>query len=160
MKSLRKHSRLVAVAICCLAVGAGAGAIANAGAASRTNVPVRLHQGRNLRALRAGGLRARALRLVATRAVQGDLVVWTKQGFVTVTFNRGTVSSVSGQQLTINEGTAKATYKQAALTIPANAVVRDNRQKSTLSQLQQGQRVIVVQTPNRTFVVAHTPKAG
>jgi hypothetical protein len=133
-------------------------AIATAGAASRTNARVSLHQHRDGRGL--GRLRTDALRLVARRAVHGDLVVWTKQGFVTITFDRGAVSSVSGQQLTINEGTAKATYKQVSLTIPTNALVRDNRQKATLSQLQQGQRVIVVQTPNRTFVIAHTPKAG
>lgn len=149
---------MLLVAVACLAIGAGASAITTAGAASHTNTRVSLHQLRAGHGLR--GVRAEALRLVARRSVHGDLVVWTKQGFVTITFDRGAVSSVSGQQLTINEGTAKATYKQVTLTIPTGALVRDNRQKATLSQLQQGQRVIVVQTPNRTFVIAHTPKAG
>jgi hypothetical protein len=158
MKSLRKHSRLLLVAVACLAVGAGASAITSAGAASRTNARLTPHQLRDGRGL--ARLRAEGLRLVARRAVHGDLVVATKNGFVTVTFDRGSVSSVSGQQLTINEGTAKATYKQVNLTIPTTARVRDNGQKVMLSQLKQGQRVIVVQTPTRTFVIAHTPQAG
>jgi hypothetical protein len=158
MRSLRNHSRLLAVAVACLAVGAGVSAIASAGAASRTNARGPLYElrgGRGLRRLRADGLR-----LVAHRAVHGELVVWTKQGFVTVTFDRGAVDSVAGQQLTINEGTANATYKQVSLTIPTNARVRDDGQQATLSQLKRGQRVIVVQAPNRTFVIAHTPHAG
>jgi hypothetical protein len=158
MKLLRTHSRLLVVAVACLAIGAGASAIATAGAASPANARLSRHllrDGHGLDRLRADGLR-----LVARRAVHGDLVVRTRNGFVTITFDRGTVGSVGGQQLTINEGTPKATYKQVVLTIPSNAVVRDNRQKAMLSQLQQGQRVIVVQTPSRTVVVAHTPKAG
>jgi hypothetical protein len=158
MKSLRKHSRLLVVAVACLAVGAGASAIAGAGAASRNNVRGPLYQLRGGRGL--ARLRAEGLRLVANRAVHGDLIVWTRAGFVTVTFDRGSVSSVAGQQLTINEGTARATYKQVSLTIPTTARVRDNGQPATLSQLKQGQRVIVVQAPNRTFVIAHTPHAG
>ena len=160
MNSLRKHSRLLVVAVACLAIGAGASAIASAGASSRTNAHAPRYQllraGRGLARLRAAGLR-----LGAGRAVHGDLVVWTKKnGFVTVTFDRGSVSSVTGQQLVINEGTAKATYKQVSLAIPTTARVRDNGQQATLSQLKHGQRVIVVQAPNRTFVIAHTPRAG
>jgi hypothetical protein len=158
MNSLRKHSRLLAVAVACLAIGAGASAIASAGAASRTHTQVPLRQLRYGRGF--ARLRAEGLRLVAGRAVHGDLVVWTRKGFVTVTFDRGSVSNVSGQQLTISEGTAKATYKQVTLTIPVTARVRDNGQQTTLSQLKQGQRVIVVQAPNRTFVIAHTRYAG
>jgi hypothetical protein len=158
MKSLCKHSRLFMIGVSCLAIGAGASAIANAGAASPTNARVPLHQlwaGRGLARLRGEGLR-----LVARRAVHGDLVVWTTKGFVTVTFDRGAVSSVSGQQLTITEGIANATYRQVTLSVPSSAIVRDNGQQATLSQLQHGQRVIVVQTPGGTFVIAHTPKAG
>ena len=35
----------------------------------------------------------------------------TADGFANVTFERGKVDSVSGQQLTITEGTPKASYK-------------------------------------------------
>ena len=84
------------------------------------------------------------------------MVVATKSGFATVTIDRGFVQSVSGQQLTIREGTKNATYKTVTLTIPSSAKVRDNRQASTLSALTAGQRVSVVQAPKRTWVIART----
>ena len=74
--------------------------------------------------------------------------------FVTATFARGTVSSVSGQQLTINEGTKKATYRTVTVSVPASAQVRDDRRTATLSDLKAGQRVLVVQAPAHTWVVA------
>jgi hypothetical protein len=82
--------------------------------------------------------------------------VATKSGFDTVTIDRGFVQSVSGQQLTIREGTQKATYKTVTVTIPSSAKVRDNRRASTMSALTSGQRVSVVQAPNRTWVIART----
>ena len=82
------------------------------------------------------------------RAVHADVVVATKSGFATVTIDRGVVQSVSGQQLTIREGTKKATYKTVTLTIPSSAKVRDNRRASTLSALTAGQRASVVQAPS------------
>jgi hypothetical protein len=66
---------------------------------------------------------------------------------------------VNGQQLTITEGTAKASYKTVTLTIPAGARVRDNRQKASLSDVKAGQRVIVIQAPKRTLVIARTPRS-
>ena len=78
-------------------------------------------------------------------------------GFPTVTFERGKVDSVNGQQLTITEGTAKASYKTVTLTIPASAPVRDDRQTASLSSVKAGQRVLVVTAPRRTFVIARTP---
>ena len=150
MKGIRKHSKLLLVAVSCLAIGAGASAIASAGAAGVSKT-------RPLHGLRARGLRREAIGLLARRAVHADAVVWTRQGFVTITFDRGTVESVNGQQLTILEGLKNAAYKQVVLTIPTTARIRDNRALATLSQLTQGQRVIVVQAPSHTFVIAHTP---
>ncbi len=92
--------------------------------------------------------------------VQGSAVVRTADGFANVTFERGKVDSVSGQQLTITEGTPKATYKTVSVTVPAGAVIRDNRQKATLSDVKAGQRVLVLTAPKRTYVIARTPKAG
>ena len=77
-------------------------------------------------------------------------------GFETVTLDRGSFSSLSANQLTINEGTKTATYKTVTLTIPSNATVRDNRQTSTLSALTAGQRVAIVQGPQRTWVIARS----
>jgi hypothetical protein len=148
MSYIRTHGRLLLVAVCCVALGAGAGAIATAGAASSTPA--------HAKATAHPGTRRGALRRFARRAVHGSVVVRTKTGFATVTFDRGTVNSVNGQQLTITEGTPKATYKTVTLTIPSTARVRDNRQPASLSDLKAGQRVIVVQAPKRTFVIAHT----
>ncbi|MFZ1993049.1 MAG: hypothetical protein WAU75_02990, partial [Solirubrobacteraceae bacterium] len=150
MSSIGRHSRLLLVAICCVAAGAGISAIASAGATGTTSSLA--HSG-----AKAGKLRAGALRRLA-HAVQGSAVVRTAHGFATVTFERGKVDSVSGRQLTITEGTPKATYKTVTVSIPADAVVRDNRQKATLSAVKAGQRVVVLTAPKRTYVIARTPK--
>jgi hypothetical protein len=153
MSFLRRHSRIAVVAFSCLALGAGASAIASAGAATGTTAKTPHAHGAHQ------GLKGRGMRW-ARRAVHADLVVGTKQGFVNVTVDRGAVDSVSGNQLTIVEGTPKQTYKTVTLTIPGTAKVRDNKQTASLSSLQKGQRVIVVSAPKRTFVVARTPRQG
>ena len=153
MSSIRRHSRLLFVAVCCVASGAAISAIATAGAATSTSGKS-AHSTAKHAKLRAGGLRRLA------HAVQGSAVVRTADGFANVTFERGKVDSVSGQQLTITEGTRKATYKTVTVTIPAGAVVRDNRQKATLSDVRAGQRVLILTAPKRTYVIARTPKAG
>jgi len=148
---IRKHSRLVLVGVCCVALGAGASAIASAGASTGSSGKAPQQSG--MRGLRAGGLRR-----LAKRAVHGDLVIATKKGFVTASFDRGRIQAVNGQQLTITEGTKRASYKTVTLTIPPTARVRDNRQKASMSALKDGQRVIVIQAPKRTFVIARTPE--
>ncbi len=150
MTYLRKHLKLVTVAVACVAIGAAGSAIASAGAASGGTTSSTSGAAKAARARRAG---ARALE---RRAVHANVVVATKSGFATVTVDRGFVQSVSGQQLTIREGSAKATYKTVTLTIPSSAKVRDNRQVSKLSALTAGQRVSVVQAPQRTWVIARS----
>jgi len=138
-----RHLKVGALALSCVAIGAGASLIANAGAATSTGAV------RGAAHTRGSGMR----RLVG-RAVEGSVVVDAKGKFVTVTFARGVVRSVSGQQLTIAEGTKKATYRTVTLTIPATARVRENRKSATLSDVRVGQRVTVVQAPNHTWVRA------
>jgi hypothetical protein len=148
MSFIHKHARLLLVAASCTALGAGASAIATAGAATNNSA----HGGKGRTAqIRPG-------RRLAARAVHGDLIVATQTGFVPVTFDRGTVNSVSGQQLTLTEGTKQATYKTVTLTIPTTAHVCDNRQKTTLADVKTGQRATVVKTPKATFVIARTPR--
>lgn len=159
MSLIRKHSRLVLVAASCAAIGAGASVIASAGAATGGSAQA-AHQ-RGAFGDRGGAFGRRGgLRRLVIRAVHGDVVVKTKQGFVTVTFDRGKVASVNGQQLVLTEGTRTATYKTVTLTIPSNARVRDDRRKASLADLKPGQRVIVVTAPKRTLVIAHTPKGA
>jgi len=92
------------------------------------------------------------------RVVHADAIVATGGGrrFVRVTIDRGIVKSVSGAQLTIDEGTPRATYRTVTLTIPAGAVVRNNGSAAALSSLQPGERVGVRQGPRRTRVIAST----
>jgi hypothetical protein len=158
---LRKHLKLITVAASCVAIGAAGSAIATAGAAGKSTAgnstagngtATATTPTRSAKTARAGvGVRA-----LERRTVQANLVVATKSGFDTVTVDRGFVQSVSGQQLTIREGTKKATYKDVTLTIPSNAKVRDNRRSSTLSALTAGQRVAVVEAPQRTWVIARS----
>jgi hypothetical protein len=150
MSHIRNHARLLLVAICCVVAGAGASVIAGAGAAtSATKASATAH-----RAHRAKG---NGLRRIARRTVHGEFVVHTKAGFRTVTLDRGTVDSVSGRQLKLTEGTPKATYRTVTLSIPANARVRDDKQKASLSSVKAGQRVLVVTGLKRDMVIAHTP---
>jgi hypothetical protein len=155
MTFIRKHMKLLTVGAVCAAAGGGAGAIATAGAAS-TNAAGTNAAGTNTAGTSTAHATAarRARRALARRSVQGNLVLATRNGFATVTFERGFVQSVNGQQLTIREGTKKATYKTVTLTIPTSAKVRDNGQSASLSQLSAGQRVGVLEAPKRTWVIA------
>jgi hypothetical protein len=88
--------------------------------------------------------------------VHADAVVPNdKGGFDTVTMDRGSFSSLSGDQLTITEGTKSATYKTVTITIPANATVRRNDERAQLTDLKAGDEVMVLQSPNGTVVAAH-----
>ena len=157
MSMIRKHTRLLLVAICCVAGG------------SRSECHRRRRRGHQRRpSLRRRGRQGgqggqggkagrKGLAGLARRSVSGQFVVHTKQGFQTVTLDRGVVDSVTGQQLKLTEGTPKATYKTVTLTIPATARVRDDRQKSTLSAVKPGQRVLV--DPGAQADARHRPHA-
>lgn len=143
MAIVRKHLKLIIVAASCAVIGAGASAIASAGAASGSS------QAPNAKTHKFLGGRGKLW-----RAVHGDFVIATKTGFATVTLDSGYVQSLTGQQLTLREGTKTATYKTVTLTIPADARVRDSGQKATLADVKPGQHVLVLQWPKRTKVIA------
>jgi hypothetical protein len=164
MKATITGARLLAVGVVCASAGAGAGAIASASASGPPGpgAPAgpRAHHPRAGRSGRAhprmwargpGRLRA---------AVHGSLVVPYRGGFATVTFDRGSVKSLSGQELTITEGTRRATYATLTLAIPTGAIVRDNGRRASLGSLQPGERVVVVRGPAATRVIAHTDRRG
>jgi hypothetical protein len=154
MGRIRRNWKLGAVAASCMVVGAGASAIAGAGAATTSSTAAGATA---TPAHHAARLRARRL---LGRSVHGDLVVATKNGFVTITLDRGRVQSVNGQQLTLSEGTKTATYKTVILTIPTNAKVRDNGELVALGDVKAGQRATVVQGPHHTWVIARDVKTG
>ncbi len=160
--SIRNHWKLGAVALSGLAIGAGASAITSAGAATSPGASTSGGAGAgaavSASATQPAGPARITLRRPAARTVAGDLTVETKAGFVAVTFERGFVRSVSGQQLTLSEGTRKATYKTVTVTIPTTARVLDNGSTATLAKLTSGQHVLVFKGPNPTVVRARTPR--
>src|SRR3954453_10918302 len=89
-------------------------------------------------------------------AVHAEAVVPTRSGdFATVVFDRGTVKDVSGDQLTVTEGTKDATYKTETFTVPDGAKIRRwGTDDAKLSDLQTGDRVAVIRTPKKYFVLA------
>ncbi|MDQ6819443.1 MAG: hypothetical protein M3076_03740 [Actinomycetota bacterium] len=149
MKHIRRHTKVIALCASCAALGAAASAIATAGAATGSSP-------RSGAAARTG----RLWRGVARHSVHGNLVVSSKSGFATVTFDRGFIQSVNGQQITIADGTKHATYKTFTLTIPGTASVLENGRRASLSDLRSGQHILVVQGPGRTLVIARNRTAS
>jgi len=153
---IARHYRGLVAALTCVALGVGISAITSAGAT--TTKPATSSGGAGVRA--TAGQRLKRHRGILRRSVHGDLVVHTKDGFQTASFDRGRVDSISGDRLTLTEGTPKASYRSVTLTIPADARVRDGGSRTELSSVTVGQRVLVIQAPKRTIVFAHTPKQG
>ncbi len=140
--------RTCAVGLTCAAVGAGAGILDSASGASSAAA------GKAKSGAKAGsrGLRA---------AVHADAVVPVRGGgFAAATYDRGFVASISGNDLTLREGTKKATYKTVTLSIPVGATVRLDRQPAQLADLRAGDRVRVLHGPNRTRIAAFDGRAG
>ncbi len=73
MPLLKRNSKLILVAVCCLALGAGASAIATAGAAPKAGAA---------QSGKSHGWRLAQLRRLARHAVHGQVVVATRRGFV------------------------------------------------------------------------------
>jgi hypothetical protein len=88
--------------------------------------------------------------------VHSEMVVPTRDGkdFETVTQDSGKVDSVSGDQLTITEGTEEATYKTVTVDVPGDAKVVRNGKEVDLGDLQAGDKVHVSQSPEDSFVFA------
>src|SRR3954453_4104414 len=108
-------------------------------------------------------------------ALHADAVVPRNDGtFAKITFDRGTVVSVSGNELTIREGTPDKTYETADLNLPDSTKVflfRSHRRThqrhfngtddnaASLSDLQAGDRVAVWQSERKTVVLATRPSS-
>jgi hypothetical protein len=134
--------------------GAGGYAASASGASSASAKTTKAHTIKSA-SRRAGEARLR-------RAVSITAVVPHGHGsFVTVSLERGTLTSISASTLTLSEGTKRATYKTVTISLPSDAVVRLSHERSSLSQLQAGDRVQVTQGPKRTLVSARpgTPPA-
>jgi hypothetical protein len=139
-----KSMRTVGVAALCVALGA-AGGIASSGAATSTSKKANASRQGPPRGGPPGG-----------RAVHEDAVVLNKAGnaFINATEDSGTVVSVSGDQLTIKEGTKSVTYKTLTLTIPSGATIKRNGSTAQLGDLKAGDHVHVTKSSDGTTVFA------
>jgi hypothetical protein len=146
--------RMGAVGAVCALVGAAAGI---AGSSASSSKPTRNAVASAAIAGTPGPLLGLApLADAVGPPVHSDAVVPNeKGGFDTVTMDRGAFSSLSGNQLTITEGTKTATYKTVTLTIPSSATVRRNGEAAKLSDLKSGDTVMVMQSPKATVVAAN-----
>jgi hypothetical protein len=142
--------KLIAVSTSCVALGVGASTLINASAAPSTKAAgtaaLKTHAAKGHGKGHAGLFR---------RAVHATLTVATKDGFKEVTIDRGTLTAVNGDTLTINESTKKLAGKTVTIVVPTGAKVRVNRAAAALGDLKAGQRVVVAHLPKQTVVRAH-----
>src|SRR2546425_8993900 len=116
-------SRIVLIGAICALVGAAAG-IAGSVASSSHPHPDGRHFGPLFEGPGGGPVHVQAV--VPNRA---------GTGFQTVTIDTGAFKSLSGDQLTITEGTKSVTYKTVTLTIPSGATVRRNGASAKVGDL-------------------------
>lgn len=88
--------------------------------------------------------------------VHAEMVVPNKNGdgFDRVTIDAGKIRTIDGTNLTITEGTDKATYGEPTIDVGGSATVVRNHQKATVGDLKEGDFARVVQGPGGTFVMA------
>jgi hypothetical protein len=154
--------RTAAVGTTCALVGAAAGiAGSSASTPHKTNGPVVFASGKVKQGIAGPMIGPPGLAFAMPAGAAGppvhseSVVPNEKGGFETVTMDRGMFSSLSGEQLTIAEGTKSATYKTVTLTIPSDAKVYRNGEKAQLSSIKSGDAVTVVQSPKGTVVNAN-----
>jgi hypothetical protein len=75
-------------------------------------------------------------------------------GYINQTVDDGTVSSLSGDQLAIKEGTPSMTYRTVTLSIPSAATVARDGHETPLINLRRGDFVVVRQSSDGTYVIA------
>jgi hypothetical protein len=94
----------------------------------------------------------RALRPLARRAVHGDVVVKAKDGsFVTITFDRGTVTAASDASVTLQR---PDTNQPVTLTVDANTKVHG---VASASALQSGKDAVVISRAGTATQILQRP---
>jgi hypothetical protein len=151
-----KLPQLGIVIVVCALVGALAGIAGSAAAPSKKNgKPARV-------APRAFGLRhfgpggPGGPMGPGGPAVHAEAVVPNKagNGFITITTDGGTIKSVGGNDVTIDESVGTLHYKDATVTIPSDATVIRNHAKASVADLKEGDFVRVIASSERTIVIA------
>jgi hypothetical protein len=153
-----RFMRTAAIGAACAVIGTGAGIAGSSAATSGKS------SGKAASTSNHPGPPGGPFRLAGGPPVHSEAVVPNKarNGFITVTTDAGTVKSVSGDQLTISEGTKTLTYKDVTITIASDATVYRNGAKASLSDLQAGDHVMVSRSSEGTSVDAfdaqHQPR--
>jgi hypothetical protein len=148
-----KLPQLGIVIVVCALVGALAGIAGSAAAPSKsanksgtaTKRAVPRHLG--FRGLRGGP---------GGPALHAEAVVPNKAGtgFITVTSDNGTIKSINGNDVTIDESVGSLHYKDVTVTIPDGATVIRNHAKASVSDLKVADDIHVIASSEKTFVIA------
>lgn len=149
-----KRSRLGLTAVLCVSVGA-AGGIAGGNAAT-TKHKSASRQARSADANEPTGSPDGFRGGPGHFAVHEEAVVLDKAGkaYITATDDSGTVASVSGNDLSIKEGTTAVPYKTVKVTLPDGAKVYRNSAVAKVGDLKSGDHVHVSQSSDGTVVLA------
>jgi len=142
-------TKTIVIGALCATIAAAAG-IASGAASSGS----KKHRTTNNSSTTPGPLGIRKV-LFGGPPVHSESVVLNQAGtaWITMTEDNGKVASVSGDQLTITEGTDKVPYKTVTLTIPSDATIIRNGQKASLSDFKAGDFVHVSQSSDGTLVI-------
>lgn len=153
-----KRTRTLMVAATCAAVGAGGGIVGSMAAPAKHRTKTATAKrtagrppGRDPGDLHHGG--------PGRGPVHAEEVVLDKAGtaFITATEDSGKVKSVSGNDVTIAEGTDKVAYKDVTVTIPDGATVVRDGATAKVGDIQAGDFVHVSRSSDGTFVFAADP---
>lgn len=146
--------RGVAVVAVCAVAGAGAGIAGSMAAPSHKS---KTSHSKSRSKNKSQGDGARPARPFGGPPVHAEAVVLNKAGtaYITVTADNGTVKSVSGNDVTIAEGTTAVPYKDVTVTIPSDATIVRNGAKATVGDLKAGDDIHVASSSDGTMVFAH-----
>jgi hypothetical protein len=91
-------------------------------------------------------------------AVHAEAVVPNRagNGFITVTSDAGTVTSISGNDIAIDESVGNVHYKDVTVSVPSGATVLRNHAKASLSDIQTGDDIRVIASSEQTIVIAES----
>jgi hypothetical protein len=144
----------IAVATTCALVGA-AGGIATSGAATSSGSTAKAKASTSAKSGGRPGPGGRG----GGFSIHSESVQLNKAGtaFITVTRDEGTVTAVSGNDITLHEGTKTVVYKDLTVTVAAGATVTRNDATATLADIKVGDRVSIEQSSESTEVRAYDP---
>ena len=74
-----------------------------------------------------------------------------------MTRDSGTVTAVSGSDITLHEGTSTVAYKDVTVTVASGATVTRNDAAAALTDIKVGDRVSITQSSDGTEVRAYDP---